>query len=65
MSMRNGRLWKPRLTKDTASTITIASISTLMNSSTERATARGWSATFSISMPIGSAARTALSSSAR
>ena len=54
MSMRRGLKCRPRLRKLTASTITMASISTRTNSLTERATARGWSCTWVISMPTGS-----------
>jgi hypothetical protein len=53
MSTRSGLVCRPRLTKETASTIATASISTRMNSLTLAATARGWSATLNISMPTG------------
>ena len=50
-----GRLCRPRLRKLTASTIATASISTLMNSLTEFATAFGWSCTCTSFMPSGKA----------
>ena len=48
-----GRLCKPSAKKLTAKTITTASISTLMNSLTELATALGWSCTWVRLMPAG------------
>ena len=47
---------KPRLRKLTASTMASASPRASMNSSNERATTVGWSATWLISTPIGSSA---------
>ena len=48
-----GRLCRPSAKKLTASTITTASISTLMNSLTELDTALGWSCTCVRLMPAG------------
>ena len=48
-----GRLCRPRLMKLTASTMATASISTLMNSLTELATALGWSCTCTSCTPSG------------
>ena len=48
------RLCRPSAKKLTASTMTTASISTLTNSFTESATARGWSCTWRRSTPSGS-----------
>ena len=53
MSMRSGRVCRPRLMKLTASTTTTASTSTLTNSPTDLATATGWSCTWDSSMPAG------------
>ena len=48
---------RPRATKLTTSTISTASISTLTNSFTERATTVDWFWNCCISMPTGSSAR--------
>ena len=48
-----GRLCKPSAKKLTASTMTTASIKTLMNSLTELDTAEGWSCTCLSVMPAG------------
>ena len=62
MSMRSGRVCRPRLMKLTASTMAIASISTFTNSLTERETACGWSCTCSRVMPAGRPSRMLFSS---